>query len=127
MNLIEQIAHHLAFCGFGTVATAESDGNIHWGRMPDAPDDCICVYSHDSAVPGAPQGARIQIMNRAISPRTAYETSVNIAKALDDFQGFLAGDGDMVTIDVVNSAAGLGGDTKKRELYSTNIRVFYCE
>ena len=58
MNLLEQIAAHLELCGFGTVATAQQDGNIHWGRMPDQPDDCICVYSTDSAYPGAENGAR---------------------------------------------------------------------
>lgn len=126
MNLIEQIAHHLEMCGFGTVATPEQDGTIHWGRMPDAPDDCVCVFSTDSAVPGSESGARIQIINRAKSPRTAYETSANIAEELDDFHGFLAGDGDMASITVENAATGLGGDTKKRELYVTNIRVYYC-
>lgn len=126
MNLIEQIAYHLEYLGFGTVATADQDGDIYWGRMPDPPDDCICVYSTDSAVPGAPNGARIQIVNRAKSPRKAYETSANIAAALDEFNGYLAGGGDMALITVENSAAGLGGDTKKRELYSTNIRVYYC-
>ena len=127
MNLLEQVANHLEFCGFGTVATNEKDGNIHWGRMPDQPDDCICVYSYDTATPGAPQGARIQIINRAKSPRRAYELSASIARELEDFSGFLAGDGAMATITVENAATGIGADIKKRELYSSNFRIHYCE
>lgn len=127
MNLLEQVAYHLEFCGFGTVATAEADGNIHWGRMPDQPDECICVFSYDTATPGAPQGARVQVINRAKSPRVAYETSANIARELEDFSGFLAGDGAMATITVENAATGIGADIKKRELYSSNFRIHYCE
>ena len=126
MNLLEQIAAHLELCGFGTVATARQDGNIHWGRMPDQPDDCICVYSTDSAYPGAENGARIQIMNRAKQPRKAYEVAYQIACELDGFNGFLGGDGSMANIEIMSSAVGVGADTKKRELYSTNIRVRYC-
>ena len=127
MNLLEQVAYHLEFCGFGTVATAEADGNIHWGRMPDQPDECICVFSYDTATPGAPQGARVQVINRAKSPRVAYETSANIARELEDFSGFLAGDGAMATITVENAATGIGADIKKRELYSSTFRMHYCE
>lgn len=126
MNLLEQIAAHLELCGFGTVATAQQDGNIHWGRMPDQPDDCICVYSTDSAYPGAENGARIQIINRAKQPRKAYEVAYQIACELDGFNGFLGGDGSMANIEIMSSAVGVGADTKKRELYSTNIRVRYC-
>ena len=126
MNLLEQIARHLELCGFGIAADEERDGNIHWGRMPDSPDDCICVYSTNSATPGDEQGARIQIMNRSVEPGKAYEVAYDIACELDDFIGFLAGDGSMAHITVESSAVGLGADTKKRELYSTNIRVRYC-
>lgn len=126
MNLIEQIAYHLESCGLGRVSDTDYDGDIFWGRMPDPPDDCICVYSTDSAVPGARDGARIQIINRAKSPRKAYETACAIGAELDGFMGFLYGGGSQVHVTVENCAAGLGGDTKKRELYSTNIRVYYC-
>lgn len=127
MNLIEEIAHHLAFCGFGEVATAEADGNIHWARMPDHPDSCICVFSTDTGKAGSEVGARIQILNRSKATREAYETSVAIANELDDFTGFLNGNGRLVRTEIENSACGIGTDTKKRELYSTNIRVYYCE
>lgn len=126
MNLLEELAAHLEWCGFGTAASAESDGNIHWARMPDAPDDCICIYSTDSGVGGPDSKARFQIMNRAKSARTAYETSYAIAQELDEFSGFLNGDGHQVIIEVVNAATGLGPDTKKREIYVTNITVKYC-
>ena len=43
MNLLEELARHLEFCGFGTAADENANGNIHWARMPDAPDNCICV------------------------------------------------------------------------------------
>lgn len=126
MNLLEELAAHLEVCGFGALATAETDGNIHWARMPDSPDDCICVFSTDSGVGGADSLARFQIMNRAKSARTAYETSYAIAQELDDFDGFLCGDGRLVNVEVINAATGLGPDTKKREIYVTNIAVRYC-
>lgn len=126
MNLLEELARHLEFCGFGTAADAETDGNIHWARMPDSPDDCICVFSTDSGVGGVDSTARFQIMNRAKSTRAAYETSYEIAQMLDDFNGFLCGDGRLVDIEIINAASGLGPDTKKREVYVTNIAVKYC-
>ena len=126
MNLLEDIARHLEFCGFGNMADESADGNIHWARMPDSPDDCICVYSSDSGAGGPDSTARFQIMARAKSSRKAYETAYEIGQALDDFDGFLAGDGHHVNIDVINAAAGLGPDTKKREIYVTNIAVKYC-
>lgn len=126
MSILEELANHLAFCGFGTVASAETDGDIYWARMPDSPDDCICIFSTDSGVGGPESSARFQIMNRAKSTKKAYETSCAIAEGLDDFDGFLNGDGRYAQIEVINSASGLGPDTKKRDLYVTNIRVQYC-
>ena len=126
MNLLEELARHLEFCGFGTVADENTDGDIHWARMPDSPDDCICIYSTDSGVGGADSPARIQIMNRARETKTAYNLSYNIAQELDDFNGFLNGDGRDVSIEVINAATGLGPDGKKREIYVTNIVVKYC-
>lgn len=126
MNLLEELAAHLEYCGFGIAASAEADGDIHWGRMPDSPDDCICVFSTDSGVGGMDSTARIQIMNRARSTKTAYETSYAIAQELEDFNGFLHGDGRLVDIEIINAATGLGPDTKKREVYVTNIAVKYC-
>lgn len=126
MNLLEQIAYHLQLCGVGKVATAEEDGDIHWGRMPDQPDDCICVFSSDSSVPGLNSRARIQIMNRSKNVRRAYETAVQIAEEFDDFAGFLAGDGAYVHTEIINAATGLGADEKKREIYVTNITLQYC-
>lgn len=126
MNLLEELAAHLEYCGFGTAASAEADGDIHWGRMPDSPDDCICVFSTDSGVGGVDSTARVQIMNRAKSTRTAYEVSYAIAQELDKYTGFLNGDGHDVIIEVINAATGLGPDTKKREVYVTNIAVKYC-
>ncbi len=119
MNLLEQIARHLAFCGLG-----RADGDIFWGRMPDQPDDCIGVFSTDGGADEA--DARIQILNRASEPKRAYETACRIARALDGFQGFLAGDGAMARITAESTAAGLGTDVKKRELYAANIRAAYC-
>ena len=127
MNLLEQIARHLEFLGLGTVSDAHTEGDIFWGWMPDKPDNCIAVYSTDSAYAGSPNGARIQIMTRAKTAKAAYERSQAIAEALVDFEGYLAGDGARASIDVINASAGLGGDTMKRELYASNFRVFYCE
>ncbi|MBE5797469.1 MAG: hypothetical protein E7327_08870 [Clostridiales bacterium] len=126
MNLLEELAAHLEWCGFGTLADEETDGDIQWARMPDSPDDCTCVYSTDSGVGGPDSTARIQIMTRAKSPRKAYELSCAIAEELDGFNGFLHGDGRGVIIEVINAATGLGPDTKKREIYVTNVAVRYC-
>lgn len=126
MNILEELAEHLAFCGFGNTATAEEDGNIHWARMPDQPDDCICVFSTDSGTGGPDSTARFQIMTRAKSARKAYEWAYDIAQELDEFNGFLGGDGRKAIIDVINAAHGLGPDTLKREIYVTNIQVKYC-
>lgn len=65
-------------------------------------------------------------MNRSKNTREAYETACAIGEEFDEFHGFLNGDGRMVWITVENAAAGLGTDTKKRELYSANLRVHYC-
>lgn len=123
---MEEIALHLEFCGFGTFADEYTDGSIFWGRMPDDPDDCVCVFSTDSGVGGPDSVARFQIMNRAKTPRRAYELSYEIGQKLDDFDGYLNGDGRHAEIEVINAATGLGADTKKRELYVTNIQVKYC-
>lgn len=127
MLLIEQIAKHVEFLGFGTLPTEAASGSVFWGTMPDSPDECIAVYSSDSAYAGAENGARIQIMTRGTSVRRAYALSQAIVEALVDFDGFLAGDGAHVRIDVENASAGLGTDAKKRELFSSNFRVYYCE
>ena len=126
MNLLEEIAAHLEWCGIGTLASAEEDGDIHWARMPDSPDECSCVFSTDSGFGGPDSTARFQIMTRSKSTRRAYEISYAIGQELAGYDGFLAGDGRMVHIDVVNAATGIGADTKKRELYVTNITVRYC-
>lgn len=126
MNLLEELVTHLEWCGLGSAATAEADGNLHWGRMPDSPDDCACVFSTDSGVGGPDSTARFQIMTRARSGREAYEWSWRIGQELHGFAGFLHGDGREAQIEVINAAAGLGPDTKKREIYVTNIAVKYC-
>lgn len=127
MNLLEHLALHLDFEGLGTAAAADHDGDIHWGLMPDAPDDCICCFSTDSGVPGEPSGARIQIYTRSRSNIRAYERAVAITETLEGFHGFLHGDGPDVSIETINSAAGLGADSKQRALYASNFRVRYCD
>ena len=58
----------------------------------------------------------------------AYDGMVTaaIAQELDEFNGFLNGDGRSVIIEIINAATGLGPDTKKRDVYVTNIAVKYC-
>ncbi|MBR3503796.1 MAG: hypothetical protein IKO07_06080 [Clostridia bacterium] len=127
MNLIEQVARHLEFCGFGTVADSETEGDIFWGHMPDKPDECVCVLSTDSSYAGSTDGARVQIITRGNSTKYPYELSQAIAEELADFEGFLAGDGAGASIKIMNASQGLGADGVRRELYSTNIRVKYCD
>ena len=127
MNLLEQVADHLEFCGFGTVADATTNGDIFWGHMPDKPDECVCVFSTDSSFAGSRNGARVQIVTRGKSAKAAYELSQSIAEELAEYEGYLAGDGAGVRIEVENASQGLGADGVRRELYSTNIRVHYCD
>lgn len=126
MNLLEQFARHIEFCGFGTVADRETDGNIFWGLMPDEPDDAVCVFSSDSGYGGSDDGARIQVIVRSKSTKKAYELSQAIAEELADFDGYLAGDGAKANIQVLNASAGVGADDKKRDMYSSNYLVYYC-
>lgn len=127
MNLLEEIARHIEFLGHGTVADEYTVGDIFWGWTPDTPTDCVTVFSSDSAYPGSPDGARIQIIVRGKNAKVAYERSQAIVEDLADFQGYLAGYGARVSIDVVNASTGIGSDSKKREMFSSNFRVFYCE
>lgn len=126
VNIIEQIARHIEFVGLGEMPSAETTGNIYWGQMPDSPDDCIGVMSTDSSLPGHEGGARIQIIVRAKTTKQAYELSQEIAEELDEFDGFLGGDGPHAMIEAINTSTGLGADTKRRELYTSNFLVKYC-
>ena len=117
MNLLKQLAAHLEYCGLG-----EMDRDIFWGRMPDGPDACACLFSADSG----PQEARITLVSRAGAPVEAYEKACLMAETLDGYDGFLAGEGTLAKIDVITHAAGMGGDGKKRELYRNELRVRYC-
>lgn len=127
MNLIEAIARHLEFLGFGTMPTPTCGGKIHWGLMPDQPDTAICVYSTDSGQCGSQHHpARIQILVRATSTREAYELSQHIANALDGFSGYLHGDGAWAVFDSVNTSVGIGADELRREMYVSNFYVRYC-
>lgn len=127
MNLLEQFARHIEFMGFGVVADNETTGDIFWGWTPDKPDDCITVFSTDSAYAGSPGGARIQMIVRGKTPSAAYTRSQAIVEALAEYEGFLAGDGARASVVVLNGSAGIGSDSKKREMYSSNFRVYYCD
>lgn len=127
MNLIKEIAEHLAYEGFGTVPSTVEEGNIYYGKMPDMPDSAIAVLSVDSAYPSAPNGARIQLLFRGMEVDDTYLKAVAVVDSLLEFDGFLAGDGAKVFITVENGPTGLGADPKRRELYSVNLRVYYCE
>ena len=127
MNLLEQFARHIEFMGFGTVADAQTEGNIFWGVAPDAPDPMITVYSTDSGYAGSPDGARIQMIVRGKSAKAAYELSQAIVEALAEYEGYLGGDGARAYIGVMNASQGIGSDDRKREMYSSNFRVIYCD
>ena len=127
MNLLEQFARHIEFLGFGTVADDETSGDIFWGWTPDKPDDCVTVFSTDSAYAGSDTGARLQMIVRGKSPKAAYERSQAIVEALAEYEGYLAGDGARVYVAVMNASAGIGSDSRKREMFSSNFRVYYCD
>lgn len=127
MNLLEQFARHIEFMGHGIAADSETEGTIFWGWTPDVPDTCVTLFSNDSAYAGSPSGARVQMIVRGKTAKAAYELSQAIVEDLAGFEGYLAGDGARASIDVVNASVGLGSDNKKRELYSSNFRVYYCD
>lgn len=129
VNLIEQMANHLEFLGLGLCATEEQDGNIFWGHLPDKPDCAICIFSTDTGFSGRKDGARIQIYTRGGVGDTQwpYEMACRITEELEGFIGFMAGDGVSVRMETVNSAQGLGTDTRGRELYSSNYLIYYCD
>ena len=127
MNIIEEVALHLEFCGFGEVANATTAGTLFWGHMPDKPDQCVVVLSSDSSYAGSSTGARVQIVTRALTAKATYELSQAIVEELAEFVGFLHGDGPGVRIEIVNASSGMGADAVRRELYSTNILVYYCD
>lgn len=126
MNLIEQIARHIEFCGFGQVSDREVAGDIFWGTMPDQPDNALCVFSTDSGYGGSVDGARVQVIVRAKGTKAAYELSQRIVEELAEFDGYLAGDGARARIEVINASTGLGVDDKRRDMYSSNFLVHYC-
>ena len=94
--------------------------------MPDQPDNAVCVFSTDSGYGGSDDGARVQVVVRARVTRAAYELSQRIVEDLAEFDGYLAGDGARVQIEIINASAGLGVDEKRRDLYSSNFLVRYC-
>lgn len=122
MNLLKQVAEHLAFCGLGTI-----DADIFWGRLPDRPDACAAVISQDSALPGETGEGRLRILNRAETPEAAYAAACRIAGTLAEFDGFLAGDGAWARLRVITAAGDQGEDGKKRPVYATEIGVRCCE
>ena len=119
MNLLKQLASHLEYVGLGLRGE-----DIFWGRMPDEPAECICLFCEDAG--GADRPARIQVVCRSPIPREAYETACDIAFELDDYTGFLGGDGAMAGITVITAGAGMGEDAHKREMYSTVLAVRVC-
>lgn len=128
MNLIEHIADHLDFEGIGTLATLHEEGNLYWGEMPDMPDLAVSVNSTDSSYGGSEEGARIQIICRGAvgDVRAPYELSCRITDVLEGFNGYLHGDGPQVIIKTLQTALGVGKDTRGRHLYTSNYRVWYC-
>ncbi|NLI05379.1 MAG: hypothetical protein GX483_08995 [Actinomycetaceae bacterium] len=125
-NLLEDIALHLEFEGFGQLPDIDQDGDIYYGKLPDKPDAAIGVLSRDAGYSGSSQGARIQLIVRGNSTDESFEKAVKITETLHDFIGFLAGDRASVNIVVENGPAGIGADIKNREMYSINLRVYYC-
>jgi hypothetical protein len=127
VGILSQIAAHMEWVGLGFVSTDTVVGNIFVGVMPGMPDTCITVYATDAAYPGAEDGARIQIVVRGPNTSVAFPIAQNIVEELVDYNGFLSGDGYRATIELINGAAGIGADERARELYSINLRVYYCE
>lgn len=124
MTLLEEIARHLAFLGFGEVADRERDGNIFLGRLPERDGLTLAVLAADAGVAG--QAARIQIVVRSEKELEAFAVCQGMAEALADFEGYLMGYGRRVSVRVQNGAHGLGTDDRRRALYACNLTVRYC-
>lgn len=129
MNILEEVCSHLDFLNLGFMNTDEEAGDLFWGNLPDEPDKALAVMSTDSAFGGSSVGARLQIFTRgrAGDIRTPYEWAVAVCEQLEDYRGFLHGDGPYVRIEAVSVAQGCGTDTRGRHLYVSNYRVYYCE
>ena len=124
--ILEDMTRHLAFLGLGTIPDMINDGDLFYGLMPEKPDQAVCLMASDAAMPGAQEGARLQLIVRALTVREATQRMQWILDRLDGFDGFLAGDGPKALIRVESGAHGLGVDDKRRPLYSANLRVWYC-
>ena len=124
--ILEDMTKHLAFLGLGTIADEHQDGDLFYGLMPESPDAAVCFMASDAAMPGASQGARLQLIIRDMTVRTAVRRIQKILDALDGFDGYLAGSGPRAIIQVESGAHGLGVDDRRRPMYSANLRVWYC-
>ena len=124
MTLLEEIARHLAFLGFGEVADREMDGNIFLGRLPERDGLTLAVLAADAGVAG--RSARIQLIARSEKELEAFTVCQGMAEALADFEGYLMGYGRRVSVRVQNGAHGLGADDRRRSLYACNLTVRYC-
>jgi len=129
MNILEELCSHLDFLNLGFMNTDEEEGNLFWGILPEMPDRALSVMSTDSAYGGSAEGARLQIFTRGMpgDVRTPYEWALDVCRQLENFHGFLHGDGPYVRIEAVSVAQGCGTDTRGRHLYVSNYRVFYCD
>lgn len=129
MHLIEQMAFQFEIEGFGTVATDTAAGNIFTGIMPQEPDISIALFVSNSRPPGDDQGSLVQVIVRgeALKPLTALTPAQEIADTMEEWDGFLNGDGFHAKITVENGPSDIGVDSNQRPQYSINLRVYYCD
>lgn len=124
MNLLEEMAWHLAFLGFGEVATRERDGNIFFGRLPEHEGLTVAVLAGDGGGPGRP--AQLEIAVRAASDRAAFEACQGVAEACGEFDGYLMGDGRRASLRLKSGAHGLGADERRRPVYACALEARVC-
>ena len=127
MSILEMLARHAEFMGYGTVADRQWPGDVFAGTMPDAPDNCIAFLPVDLRYGGSGQWARVQVLVRNVREKACLETAQHLAADLDGYEDFLAMHLSRVSIRLLSGPGSLGMDSRRRVLMSLNLLVRYCE
>jgi hypothetical protein len=91
MSPAEEIARYLAGQGIGTLAGGSSWG-VYFSRMPDAPDDCVCVFDSGG---GPPIAYDITLREPAVQVRIRGTVHADVHTKADEIFDLLCEPGDI--------------------------------
>lgn len=127
-TVIESIADYLNTNGQGTAGT-----DMFIGRMPDAPDSCICLYEYEGQPPMENFGSsafsiempRIQIVTRSTRENypTARDKAVTIRNLLAAISEQTISGKRILRVQSLGSAVPLGYDSNDRPKFAMNFQV----